>query len=83
MSEYEQPKDIAVEDLNSRNETWKIEFEGEKVHFSRWIGDKPYEMYRPLSLSEGAIAAAAIFQGFQPPHRLRRLDKPARRTEFE
>ena len=79
---WNQP-DMTDDDLKGRDETWKIRFDGEKVWFSRWVDGRADEQYRPLTLGEGAIAAAAIFQGFQPPHSLKRLDIPVRQTEPE
>ncbi len=83
MSDYRPRREMMEEDLNRRSETWEIRFEGEKVHFSRWIDGKPDELYAPLTLAQGAVAATMIFNGFQPQRRLKSLDIPVEQNESE
>jgi hypothetical protein len=58
-------------------EKWVIEKTGEKFFFTRWLGDQVHESYAPVSQAVAGIYAAAIVQGFQPPHGLYYLDKLA------
>jgi hypothetical protein len=61
--------------LIEKKEKWVIEKTGEKYHFTRWLGDQVHESYAPVSQEVAGIYAAAIVQGFQPPHCLSYLDK--------
>ncbi|WP_254439888.1 hypothetical protein [Shewanella sp. Arc9-LZ] len=61
--------------LIEKKEKWVIEKTGEKYHFTRWLGDQVHESYAPVSQEVAGIYAAAIVQGFQPPHCLYYLDK--------
>lgn len=60
-----------------RDESWKMDFKGEKVFLSRWIDGRVEESYRPLNRDEAVVSVGAILAGFQPPRSLTRLDKPA------
>jgi hypothetical protein len=61
--------------LIEKKEKWVIEKTGEKFFFTRWLGDQVHESYAPVSQEVAGIYAAAIVQGFQPPHCLYYLDK--------
>jgi hypothetical protein len=58
-----------------KKEKWVIEKSGEKVSFTRFLGDQVHESYAPVSQEVAGIYAAAIVQGFQPPRCLNYLDK--------
>jgi len=55
---------------------WMMEFDGDQVVFRRYQKgfEIPDEIHRPASLREAVVWAAAIIQGFQPPHSLRECD---------
>ncbi len=63
-------------DANLRNEEWRIGIEGDKFHFCRYVGGERIEAYRLVGRDEAGVWAAAIIDGFEPPPRLRRSDKP-------
>jgi hypothetical protein len=60
-----------------KKEKWVIEKSGEKVSFTRFLGEQVHESYAPVSQEVAGIYAAAIVQGFQPPRCLNYLDKLA------
>ena len=57
-------------------EAWLLEWRNDKVLFRRLINGHLEESYRAYPKSHATVAAAAIIQGFQPPHSLDHLDKP-------
>ena len=61
--------------LIETKEKWVIEKSGEKVSFTRFLGEQVHESYAPVSQEVAGIYAAAIVQGFQPPRCLNYLDK--------
>lgn len=57
-------------------EAWLLEWRNDKVLFRRLINGHLEESYRAYPKSHATVAAAAIIQGFQPPHSLDHLDTP-------
>lgn len=57
--------------------TWMLKVNDSGVALTRLHDGKPVEVYRRVDHASGAIYAAAISQGFQPPRDLRVCDKPA------
>ena len=51
-------------------EAWLLEWRNDKVLFRRLINGHLEESYRAYPKSHATVAAAAIIQGFQPPHSL-------------
>lgn len=83
MSEYEQRENMTVEDLNSRNETWKIDIKEGRFWLRRFINGQLEESYYTMNSDEASISAVAIIQGYQPPRGLCRLDKLVGETQSE
>lgn len=57
--------------------TWMMVVDAEGVEMRRLHDGKPVEVYPKMDHARGAIYAAAISQGFQPPRDLRACDRPA------
>lgn len=83
MGLYKVQPDLTTDDLDKRHETWRMEIKGESVVFSRWINERPDEIYRSIPLEEAPLAAVAILQGFRPTLYPKRLDRPVRETGSE
>lgn len=54
-----------------KESTWVLKVNDAGVQITRLHEGKTIEVYRAVSHAEGAIWAAAISQGFQPPRDLR------------
>lgn len=57
--------------------TWLIEVSDDGVQMTRMHNGKANEIYPRVPHAKGAVYAAAITQGYQPPRDLRHSDKPA------
>lgn len=62
----------------SEADLWQIALRDGEVQLSRYCGGLVNETYRHMSPAEGAVAVAAIIQGFEPPRALRCRDEPVR-----
>ena len=55
---------------------WMLKVNDSGVELTRLHEGKPVERYRRVDHSTGAVYAAAIIHGFQPPRDLRHCGKP-------